>query len=251
MLNNVVVCTKTICDFDIKANAKCRHNLNIKLNTIWQNLYYSQAQSVCTVWDSKLWGTCESIVSCTLIYVCLGLRFTRRRLKDPNPPRQPAPATSPPRRPPSCPLPQKTRAAVPYHQHHPQFTTRAATAPFRQILMNGTCKYFQKTAELRLLWNQDSKVSLFSRGPTYTHNVKNLKGFLKPLSRESSAWTGCATLLTAFFRFLSSIYFALFFLSFFPFSSYFRKTAQRTPVACYQQVTACFFFFLYIKIHPV
>uniref|UniRef100_A0A671QCQ9 Zic family member 1 (odd-paired homolog, Drosophila) n=1 Tax=Sinocyclocheilus anshuiensis TaxID=1608454 RepID=A0A671QCQ9_9TELE len=26
---------------------------------------------------------------------------------------------------------------------------------------------FQKTAELRLLWNQDSKVSLFSRGPTY------------------------------------------------------------------------------------
>ncbi|KAL0157444.1 hypothetical protein M9458_048690, partial [Cirrhinus mrigala] len=53
-----------------------------------------------------------------------------RRLKDPNPPRQPAPATSPPRRPPSCPLPQKTRAAVPYHQHHPQFTTRAATAPF-------------------------------------------------------------------------------------------------------------------------
>lgn len=184
---------------------------------------------------------------CTLIYVCLWLRFTRHLLKGPNPPRQPAPATSPPRRPPSCPLPQKTRAAVPYPQQHPQFTTRAATAPFRQILMNGTCKYFQKTAELRLLWNQDSKVSLFSRGPTHTHthNVKTLKGFLTPLSRESSAWTGCATLSTAFFRFLSSIYFALFFSFFFIFSEDCTENSN-----CMLQ-PVFFFCFLYIKIHLV
>lgn len=109
-----------------------------------------------------------------LLSVWLQRRFTSHHLKDPNPLQQPARATSPPRRPPSCPLPQKTRAAVPYHQHHPQSTTRPATAPCRQILMNGTCKYFQKTAEIRLLGNQDSKNSLFSRGPTYTHNVKNL-----------------------------------------------------------------------------
>lgn len=113
----------------------------------------------------------NSIALCTLIYVCLWLRFTSHRLKDHNPPRQRAPATSPPRRPPSCPLPQKTRAAVPYHQHHPQFTTRAATAPFRQILMNGTCKYFQKDCRIKTALEIKTQKSAYSRVDLHTHTM--------------------------------------------------------------------------------
>lgn len=177
-----------------------------------------------------------------LFSVWLHRRFTRQHLKHPNPLQQPARATSPPRRPPSCPLPQKTRTAVPYHQHHPQSTTRPATALCRQILMNGTCKYFQKTAELRLLGNQDSKTA-YSRVDLHTHTMWRI--FLKRLSRESIAWTECTKLLTAFSRFLSIPFL-------FPFLPIFSEDAQRTPIACYQQVTTCIFFpFLYIKIHLV
>lgn len=87
--------------------------------------------------------------------------------------------------------------------------------------MNGTCKYFQKTAELRLLWNQDSKVSLFSRGPTHTHTqCEESEQFSEPAVYREQCMDGVCNALDS--RFLSSISFAphpfFFFFIFFIFS---------------------------------
>lgn len=83
----------------------------------------------------------------------------RRRARSLRPP--PAPATSPPRRPPSCLPPQTTRPPAPCRPPPPQSTTQPATARSLPILMNGTFKIRNKTPNKTLFKRLNTHVHKF------------------------------------------------------------------------------------------
>ncbi len=127
---------------------------------------------------------------------------------------------------------------------HPQFTTRAATAPFRQILMNGTCKYFQKTAELRLPWNQTQK-SAYSRVDLHTHTMWRIwKVFWNRCLERAVHGRGVQRSWRLFPIFVLHIYFALFFFL----SSLFLHIFERLHRELQLHATSrSQLFFLYIR----